>query len=448
MRLALSCDCTDIEAFLGQYSHFGAPVKDLSRFGALCERLGNPQDKLRFIHIAGTNGKGSTAEYCASALAAAGYTAGKFTSPYVTSVCERIAVSSPRGCSEISCADFARLSSIVADAAEKCGSLEFSQFEILNAAAFLYYAEIQADYVVLEAGIGGTLDSTNIIKRPEAAVITSIGLDHTKILGDTEEKIAKSKCGIIKGGFAVAAAGISDEAMSVIWNQCELTGARLSVPDLDALEVISGSTGLTGSTGLSGSTGLPGSRFVYKGEEYRVRMGGGYQVQNALTAIEALSGIGIEKKYIRRGLENAVIPARMELLGVSTGLSGSPVLIDGGHNPQAAKAVRAALEAAKLPCPAAVIGMMNTKDYRTFLEIILPCFELVVFCDNFAEGCVQAEELKRAAGEKYAAAPVFHDAAEALAFARSCSRGKTIFCGGSFYFAAAVRRLAAGDSAR
>lgn len=97
MRLALNCGCGEIEQFLGQYSHFGAPVKDLSRFEALCHKLGDPQDKLRYIHIVGTNGKGSVAEFCASSLAAAGFTAGKFTSPYVRSVCERIAIGYPDG---------------------------------------------------------------------------------------------------------------------------------------------------------------------------------------------------------------------------------------------------------------------------------------------------------------------------------------------------------------
>lgn len=426
MRLALSCDCSDIEEFLGQYSHFGAPVKDLSRFAALCERLGNPQDRLRFIHIAGTNGKGSTAEFCTAALAAAGFTVGKFTSPYVTSVCERIALSSPRGNSEISCADFARLSGIAAEAAEECGDLEFSQFEILNAVAFLYYAERQADYVVLEAGIGGTLDSTNIIKCPEAAVITSIGLDHTKILGDTEEKIAASKCGIIKGGFAVAAAGIPDGAMSVIRKRCELTGARLAVPAPGALEAMH-------------NTGLAGSSFVYNGQEYRVSMGGGYQIMNALTAIEALTGIGIPKEHIAAGLEQAKLPARMELFG--------NILLDGGHNPQAAAAVRSALEASQFPHRTAVIGMMNTKDHRAFLDVILPCFDRVIFCDDFAEGCVPAEELRSAAGEKYSAAEVFHDAAEALEYARSNADGGLVYFGGSFYFAAAVRKLIACNAA-
>ncbi len=420
MRLALSCSCGDIESFLGQYSHFGAPVKDLSRFSALCRELGDPQNGLKYIHIVGTNGKGSVAEYCTSALASAGYTVGRFTSPYVTSVCERIAIASAGEEYEISCADFARLSSVVADAAERCGELEFSQFEIINAVAFLYYKEKRVDYVVLEAGIGGTLDSTNVIPQPECAVLTSIGLDHTKILGDTVEKIAWSKCGIIKGGCAVAAVGIPEGAMQVIRRRCEATGARLVVPDESGVRVL--------------ETGIHGSRFSYKGTEYRLRMAGKYQITNALTAIETLSSIGVPQEHIRAGLERAVLPARMELL------SGG-FLLDGGHNPQAAQAVRTALESFACAKPVGIIGMMNTKDSRAFLDVILPCLDTVIFCDGFSEGNIPAEQLEAVCK---AGSAIFHDPAQAVKYAESIAAGRLIYCGGSFYFAAEVRKLLLG----
>ena len=295
--------------------------------------LGNPQDSLRYIHIVGTNGKGSTAEFCTSALAAAGFTVGRFTSPYVSSICERIAVAYPDGLYEISAEDFSRLLYTAADAAAKFPELEFSQFEIMNAAAFLYYAEKRVDYVVLEAGIGGTLDSTNIIRQPECAVITSIGLDHTKILGDTVEKIARSKCGVIKGGNAVAGEDIPASAMEVLRERCAEVGARLIVPDSAELSVH--------------STGLEGSSFAYRGQEYRLRMGGEYQIRNAMTAIEVLLGMGISPAAISMGLSRAQVPARMELFRSNS--PGRPsVLLDGGHNPQAACAVRAALESSGL----------------------------------------------------------------------------------------------------
>ena len=423
MRLTLSSSCADIENFLGQYSHFGAPVKDLSRFSALMHRLGDPQERLRYIHIVGTNGKGSVAEFCTSSLAAAGYVTGRFTSPYVNSVCERIAVAYPDGIYEISRADLSRLLNTAADAAEFFPELEFSQFEILNAAAFLYYAEKHTDYVVLEAGIGGTLDSTNIIPVPECAVITSIGLDHMKILGGTVEEIAQSKCGVIKGGSAVAAAGIPASAMEVIRRRCEQTSARLTVPD-EALIT------------LHGKPGLEGSRFSYRGQEYTLRMGGGYQVRNAVTAIEVLLGMGISPADIARGIARAQIPARMEFYrSVTPG--GPSLLLDGGHNPQAADAVREALCSCGISPMTGVIGMMNTKDYAAFLHEIVPCFSSVVYVDGFSESNVPAEELRTAAGVDGA---VFHDPAQALRFIRENAEGLAYF-GGSFYFAAAVRRL-------
>lgn len=418
MRLALNADCGQIEEFLGQYSHFGAPVTDLSRFAALCHALGDPQDRLKYIHIVGTNGKGSVAEFCAASLTAAGFIAGKFTSPYVRSVCERISIGYPDGLFEISCADLSRLLNTAADAADRFPELEFSQFEILNAAAFLYYAEKRVDYVVLEAGIGGTLDSTNVIKQPECAVITSIGLDHTKILGGTVEEIARSKCGIIKGGKAVAAYGIPDGAMDVIRSRCSSVGAELIVPEMDSVELLD-------------KPGLSGSRFVYKGQEYRLHLGGAYQVGNALTAIEALTAVGIAPEHIAMGLGRARIPARMELFPGN-------ILLDGGHNPQAAQAVRSALEGSGFTHRTAFIGMMNTKDYRAFLDVILPCFDKVFFCDGFSDGDVPAEELRQAAG---IAAEVLHDPHAALKYARSLSADPQRLCyfGGSFYFAAAVR---------
>lgn len=422
MRSALNCG-REIEELLGQYSHLGKPVRDLSRFSALMRELGNPQDTLRCIHIAGTNGKGSVAEYCTCALAAAGFTVGRFTSPFVKSVCERIAVADRGGVCEIAPEDLQRLLKTADSAAKALPEQEFSQFELLNAAAFLYYAERRVDYVVLEAGIGGTLDSTNIIKCPECAVITSIGLDHTKILGDTVEKIAQSKSGIIKGGCAVLVSDIPEGAMNVLKERCRAFGAEAIIPDESKLAVH--------------DTGLCGSSFAYLGREYRIRMGGEYQIRNALTAIEALRSMGIPEAAVAEGLSRAQLPARMELLKAPSPKSPS-ILIDGGHNPQAAAAVRRALEGSGVRPITGIIGMMNTKDYGAFLSEILPCLDKAAFCDGFADSSVPAEELLRASG--LPSAEIFHSPAEALEYAEKIPEGLVYF-GGSFYFAAEIRRL-------
>lgn len=404
--------------YLSSFSRTGAPITNLSRFSALAAELSNPQKKLRCIHVVGTNGKGSVTEYLASALTACGYKTGRFTSPYILDIRERITIDGEF----ISQTDFARLVGIVAGAVERCENKAFSQFEILTAVCFLYFAENQVDFCCLEAGIGGTLDCTNIIEPPEAAVITSIGLDHTAILGNTAAEIARSKCGVIKGGRAVAAADIPTEAMAVIRRRCAETGAQLAVPNLSRLIVF--------------EAGLSGSRFSYCGEEYRIRMCGEHQIGNCLTAIEALRELGLPQDKVKQGLARAVMPARLEQLGR---IGGKDILLDGGHNPQAMEAARAVLEQ---DCrrKTALIGMIDTKDYSSALKILLPCFERVVFLDGFASNSVSAEQLCAVAQGMGVECLAAHDASAALETALNYT-GKTelLFIGGSLYMAADIR---------
>ncbi|MDE5947146.1 MAG: bifunctional tetrahydrofolate synthase/dihydrofolate synthase, partial [Oscillospiraceae bacterium] len=186
-------DCID---FISSYSCLGAKVSDLSRAEDLMKKIGNPEKDLKFIHIAGTNGKGSTLEYIANALELSGYKTGKFTSPYVTHYTDRIRIN----LREI---DEKSLCDICGFVSEKVVSREYSQFEINMAIAFLWYKKEKCDIVVLETGIGGLLDSTNVIPSPLLSVITSVSLDHTSILGNTVEEIALQKSGIIKENSAV-----------------------------------------------------------------------------------------------------------------------------------------------------------------------------------------------------------------------------------------------------
>ena len=408
--------------YLSSFSKQGASVTDLTRFSALAEKLGNPERELRCIHIAGTNGKGSVTEYIAAALAECGYKTGRFSSPYILDIRERIEING----GFISEEDFARLAERVRRAEEQCGNRAFSQFEILTAMCFLYFREQGTDYAVIETGIGGTLDCTNIIPCPQAAVITSIGLDHTAVLGDTEEKIALSKSGIIKGGICVAAAGISAGAMGVIERRCEETGARLIIPD--TLELV-----------IRGS-GLRGSRFEYKGREYGIRMCGAHQVMNALTAIEVLNAVNgsLPAEKAASGLSKASLPARLELLkGHDT-----EIILDGGHNPQAMLAARDVLISDSRQ-KTAVIGMINTKDYETALKIILPCFKAVVFYDGFADNAVRSETLAKIAEREGINSYFAHNIAAALTIAFEDS--ELVFIGGSLYMAAEFRKFLSGD---
>lgn len=379
--------------------------------------LGDPQNGLRFIHIAGTNGKGSVTELCARALTECGYVTGRFTSPYIVDIRERIELDGQF----IPQADFARLTYEVSLAEQRCENRLFSQFELLTALCFLYYAEKRADFVCLEAGIGGTLDCTNIIACPAAAVISSIGLDHTAILGGTYSEIARSKSGIIKGGRAVAARGIPEEAMAVLKSRCEQVGAELIVPEEP--QVI--------------SSDMSGSRFNYCGTEYRTPLCGAHQITNCATALEALKCVGnLPADKIQRGFDKAAMPARLERFR----LNGTDIILDGGHNPQAITAAKQVLLLENRP-KTALIGMIDTKDYKTALSLIIPCFERVIFCDGFAPNAVSGGELCAVAQNFGVPACSVHDPREALLNAVEFSGERLLFCGGSLYLAAELRKF-------
>lgn len=410
--------------YLAGFSKQGAPVKDLSRFSALCAQLGNPERELRCVHIVGTNGKGSVAEYITQGLCACGYHTGRFTSPYIINIRERITLDGQYIPEE----EFARLMTDVAEAVSRCADRAFSQFELLTAVCFLYFAK-RADWCVIEAGIGGTLDCTNVIPCPEAAVFTSIGLDHTAILGNTPAEIARSKSGVIKGGAVIAAVGICSAAMEVLAQKCAETGSQLTVPDIGELSDV--------------QSGARGSSFTYRGESVRTGMCGRHQIINALTAAEALRVLpGVELSRAVSGFAKASMPARLERISCA----GYPdIMLDGGHNPQAMEAASEVLRADPRP-KTALIGMIDTKDYSSALGIILPCFERAVFFDGFAPNAVSAERLCET-GARFCECRASHDPKEALSQAAELTDdGGLLFIGGSLYMAAELRALLMGGN--
>ena len=291
----------------------------LERIEELLRRLGSPERRCRYVHVAGTNGKGSTSAMLAAMLTAAGYRTGLYTSPHLLRLTERMRIDG----AEISPEELAGAVAALARAAE--GMAEpCTEFELITAAALWWFAERGCDYVVLEVGMGGRLDATNVIPRPDCAVVTNIGLDHTAVLGDTVEQIAAEKAGIFKGGRAVA----YDEPPSVaavLRQAAERTGTRLEFADFSKLEPVSDS--------------LEGQRFRYGGREYGIRLLGGHQTKNAATAICAARVLGLSEEAISRGLESAVWPARFELVS-----RGPDFVLDGGHNPQCVETTAAALE--------------------------------------------------------------------------------------------------------
>ena len=312
-----------------EFLRFGS-VLGLERMNVLLEKLGNPQDELKVIHVAGTNGKGSICRYVYEVLQAAGYQTGLYTSPYIEVFNERIEFDG----AYISDEDLNRCSEIVLAKAEqmvKEGEESPTEFEVVTAIAFLYFKEQRADYVVLEVGLGGRGDSTNVVKHPLACIIASISLDHTDRLGETIPEIAAEKAGIIKAGCPVISATDREDAKEVLIKRA----AELDAPFYDVqqipCEVIRQSR--------------DGSRFEAEilGKEYDIiiSMAGLHQVQNALAALYAVAllndmgSISVTMDEICDGFENAKQIGRFEILQ-----KNPYVIIDGAHNPDGSKALR------------------------------------------------------------------------------------------------------------
>lgn len=324
----------------------------LGRTSELVKRLGDPQKSLKFIHIAGSNGKGSTASMLESILRKAGYCTGLYTSPHLVRFNERIRVNGE----EIPDVDLAAITDTVALEADKMSDHP-SQFEISTAIASLYFLKKRCDIVMLEVGMGGEMDSTNVIPAPEVAVITNIGLDHTEYLGDTIEKIALAKAGIIKPGSYAVCFMLDSPAFSVIENTCERQNVPLRVADFNCLKEISSS--------------LKGQDFSYRGDVFHLALCGRYQSRNAAVVLETIEvlrhhGWQIPSDAVRKGLSLVKWPARFEIL------SDYPlVILDGGHNVQCAEAV---LESINELLPdyrlTVLLGMLKDKDYPRVIEIL------------------------------------------------------------------------------
>ena len=301
-----------------------------SRFGTDCEKellslLGNPQDKLRFIHVAGTNGKGSFCSMMSSVLQKQGYKVGLYTSPYIVVFNDRIRVNGlPIAEDDIN--------DLFLRVRQKADTMKTppSSFDFITAAAFLWFYETKCDIVVLEVGLGGRYDSTTVIKNSLLSVITGIAFDHTETLGDTIEKIAWEKAGIIKENCPALYGGNDEKALAVIEKECEEKHSELTVKNPDSLKIL--------------STTLDGTEFEFDGKEYFIRLLGLYQPANAatvLTAIDVLRkhGFEISETAVKDGLSSAVWQARFEKIA-----DEPVVLYDGGHNPQG---VRAAVESVR-----------------------------------------------------------------------------------------------------
>lgn len=343
--------------------HWQGHKPGLERTQTLLEALGRPQDKLRFVHIAGTNGKGSTAAMLDSCLRQAGYKTGLFTSPFINRFNERIQIDGQ----PIPDQDLVRLVERVQPVAQAMTDLP-TEFELITALGMLYFAQQHCDIVVLEVGLGGALDSTNVIAAPECAVITALGMDHVKELGPTLADIAAAKAGIIKPGCPVVSYGGEPEADKVIADVARARHAPLSVVDFGRLHRTSSS--------------LDGLVFDFDGMEgLTLPLLASYQPRNAAVAITALRvlrnrGWDIPDEAIRRGLAQVSWPGRFELLR-----RDPPFLLDGSHNAHGMRATVASLRE-RFPGEKFVflISIMADKDSDDMLKLLLPlakCFVTV-----------------------------------------------------------------------
>lgn len=327
----------------------------LERVTALCMALGDPQSKLRFVHVAGTNGKGSTSAMLASVLQNAGYKTGLYTSPYIRTFCERIRVDGENIPQAALCKLTERIRPI-ADAMED----KPTEFELITALAFAYFAECRCDVVVLEVGLGGRLDSTNVIENTLLSIITGIDFDHTALLGNTIEEIAREKAGIIKAGRPVLFGGGEGAARNTVKQVAKEKGAPFYTVDRSSYQ--------------EKSATLDGTVFDYSHyANLHLPLLGAYQPYNAtlvLTAIDILKeqGLAIREADVREGLSSVRWPARFELL------SRDPIVIyDGGHNPEG---VRAAVESIKTYFPGQKVnilsGVMADKERGEMIETVKP----------------------------------------------------------------------------
>jgi len=394
----------------------------LERIEKLCAALDMPQDKLKYIHIAGTNGKGSCAAMLSSVLKAAGYRTGLYTSPYLFRFNERMQINSQQIPDE-ALADIVSRIKPIADSMDD----HPTEFELMTAAAFLWFAEESCDIVVLETGLGGRFDATNIIKAPEVSVIMNIGLDHTGVLGDTVEKIAAEKAGIVKEKRPCVIYQQSESVAKVIKEQCRLMNAELIVSDFSALEQIFDS--------------LDGQAFLYKGESYALPLLGEHQMKNAAVVIDCVEklrelGWDISPDALERGLYAVSWPARFEVV------SDEPYfVVDGGHNPQCAQTVRDNL-LRYFPDKRRVLllGVLADKDYEGLVRILDEAADMYVCVSPVSERALSAKDLAdklRPLGKEVL---YFDSIEEGVAAARSAAGEDGMVCAvGSLYMAGPIR---------
>ncbi len=410
-------------------------IKSLLKFGSrpgleniskLLSKMGNPQDNLKYIHLAGTNGKGSTSTMISQVFIDANYKTGLFTSPYIIDFCERIKINDEM----IEQKDLTDIVEYIFPIVEQMAKNDeiITEFELITAIAFKYFSDKLCDVVVLETGLGGRLDSTNVINTPIVSVITSLSLDHTAVLGDTIEEICKEKCGIIKENGNTVYFRQEKIVDEIIINDCKNKNNLLYFADDIKVEVL--------------KDDINGSKFLYDEHKVNLKLVGEHQIKNATTALKAIeilkeNGFNINIDNIKNGLSKAFLPARFEVL------STTPLIIlDGSHNPQGleffAKSLKKYAKSKKITC---IMGMLKDKDSQTSLTYLKDICNTVLTLTINNERTLTSEQLKSYASNYFEKVISFDDNKSCIEYAINLKNNDAIVICGSLYLASELRPL-------
>lgn len=389
--------------FIMSFSRLGKKVNDLSRVKRLLDMLDNPQDSLKFIHIAGTNGKGSTATMINEILCESGVKTGLFTSPYIVEFRDRIRFMGKMISKE-------ELSQICFEVKSKLDKFDdekdFSGFEITMAIALIYFKRVKCEAVVFETGLGGLLDCTNVIKNPLVSIITSISHDHTAILGKSIREITTQKAGIIKNGCPVVlSVNNPNDAIKVVSSTAKQKDSPLIIPDLSELKIK--------------STKLGDTSFIYKNISYSLSMGGKHQIINALSAIEAShilkNQFNINDFNIQKGLKKAFVIGRTEVLASPSKNNSHYVILDGSHNDGGIEALSNILK--EIPKPiTAIVGSLKSKDVRSSIPKLFGCIDKIICVDDFTSNTIPKQELSNIINEEYSKYSICNKKNKIIAF--------------------------------
>jgi dihydrofolate synthase/folylpolyglutamate synthase len=400
----------------------------LERISRLCALLGNPQDAVPAVHVSGTNGKGSICAMVASVLTAAGYKNGLYTSPYILDVCECMQI----GGVHITREEFTSLACRIKEPAARMAEEGDppTEFELETAMAFLWFKESCCDVSVIEVGLGGRLDATNVLKQPLASVIASISLDHMAILGNTLGEIAQEKCGILKpGGVAVSYPKQPPEALRVIGEKAKDAGNALIIPEAGNIHALGSS--------------LDGTDIEYAGLRLHIPLIGTHQLYNAATAVETVlalreRGFRISGGSIEKGIRSARMPLRQEAV-----CRNPIVLLDGAHNPDGLAALAETMKSLILPRRTAVVmGMLADKEYQKAITLIAPLCGRFIAVAPASPRALPAESAAACARPYCADVTAQDDYGLALtdALAYAGGEGAVVVCG-SLYLAGPMRKV-------